>query len=232
MILTPIDRDGQAAGLAGLAGGLTARPVAAAALARIAASRGRGGPEDTAERRDEAVALARALGIPTLDEEPADAFSWDGARLRTRSEAWVVLHEIAHWQLAPPARRPLPDFGLGAGPETGRKEAADAARCLDGTALAEEEAEASLLGILWEAALDRPAIHAFVEQNWLEGWDRPSAAAWFAETVERLHRAGLIDDRAVPSAFPGGRRPVPESDQPALMPCRERMPRISAAVSG
>src|SRR5690606_22128754 len=42
--------------------------------------------------RADAVALAVALGIETLDEEPQAAFSWDGCRIRTRSESSVVIH--------------------------------------------------------------------------------------------------------------------------------------------
>ncbi|MCC7275143.1 MAG: elongation factor P hydroxylase [Alphaproteobacteria bacterium] len=208
MILTPIAAEALPATLAAFGQRLASRPVAAAAFARIAASRDAGGPEDTPARRRQAVDLARAIGIPTIDEMPAAAFSWDGRALRTDSEAWVVLHEIAHWQLAPPERRCLLDFGLGAGPETGRKAEADAVLCLDEPARATEEAAASLLGILWEVALGQPAIHAFLEQNWLEGWERPAAAEWFAATIDHLYAARLIDAEG---------RPAPRArDRPAI----------------
>ncbi|WP_374444278.1 hypothetical protein [Stella sp.] len=193
MALTCFGPAALATALAGFADMLAGRPTAARAFARIAASGRFGGPEDSPERRAGAIALARRLGIPTLDEAPAAAFSWDGAVLRTDSEAWVVLHEIAHWLLAPDGRRHRRDFGLGAGPETGRKPEADGDRCLDEPALAAEEAEASLLGILLEAELGQPAIHAFLEQNWLEGWQRPSSADYFAAVVDRLRAQGRID---------------------------------------
>jgi len=193
LALTRFDPAALATALAGFAAALAGRPAAARAFARIAASGRFGGAEDSPARRADAVALARRLGIATLDEAPAAAFSWDGAVLRTDSEAWVVLHEIAHWLLAPEDRRARRDFGLGAGPETGRKPEADADRCLDEAALAAEEAEASLLGILLEAELRHPAIHAFLEQNWLEGWERPSAADYFAAVVDRLQAQGRID---------------------------------------
>jgi hypothetical protein len=57
---------------------------------------------------------------------------------------------------------------------------------------------ASLLGVLWEAALHQPAAAAFLEQNWLEGWQRPSTAAVFAATVDSLGARGLIDREAAP----------------------------------
>ena len=191
MILTPVAETDLPAALAGLGANLNG--AARAALDRIAASRAFGEPEDTPARRRQAVALARDLGIPVVDEAPAVAFSWDGRVLRTESEAWVILHEVAHWLIAPDDRRRRRDFGLGAGPETGRKDEADADRCVAEPARAREEAQASLLGILWEAALGQPAIHAFLEQNWLEGWQRASAAAYFAGVVDDLVGLGLID---------------------------------------
>ncbi len=198
MILTTFDPTALPAALASFAARLEMRPRAARAFARVAASGSRGGSEDTPGRRRQAVALARALGMATLDEAPALGFSWDGVVLRTDSEAWVILHEIAHWLLAPPARRALRDFGLGAGPETGRKAEADRDLCLDDDARAAEEAEASLLGILLEVELGQPAIHAFLEQNWLEGWERPSTAEYFADVVDRLAAQGLVDEAGRP----------------------------------
>jgi len=203
VILTPIAPEAMPAVLAGFAGRIEASLPGRAAFARIAASAAAGAQADTPARRAGAVALARRLGIPVLDEAPAVAFSWDGRQLRVDSEAWVLLHEVAHWQLAPPARRRLYDFGLGAGPETGRKDAADRARCLDDRDRDAEEAAASLLGVLWEAELGQPAIHAFLEQNWLEGWERPSTAAYFLAVLERLRAAGLVGDDGRPRAVAG-----------------------------
>jgi hypothetical protein len=148
--------------------------------------------------------LAARLGITMLDEEPARAFSWDGRLLRVRSEACVLFHEIAHWLLAPGARRRLPDFGLGAGPETGRKAEADRARTVAEERRIAEECEASLLGILWEAAFGGPAIDAFLEQNWLERFDREGTHALFRSTLAALLGRGLIDGNAEP-------RPAAES---------------------
>lgn len=153
---------------------------------------------DTPEHRAAALALAVRFDIPLRDESPSSAYSWDGTAIRTRSEAYVLIHEVAHWQIAPPARRRIVDFGLGAGPETGRTEEADRAQCVSDAVKEHEELLASLLGILWEASLGQPAIHAFIEQNWLEAWDRPAAAAQFASTVNELHARGLIDSEGSP----------------------------------
>ena len=145
-----------------------------------------------------AVALAQDLGMATIDEPPAQSFSWDGQAVRTRTETAVLLHEIAHWQIAPPTRRNLPDFGLGAGPETGRVAEANSVRCVDDRVREKEENLASLLGILWEVEIGGPALIAFCEQNWLELHDRPGTAAHFISVFSSLRARGLIDDHGRP----------------------------------
>jgi len=194
MILSPLPDADLDAAIGALTAALVGDPVAMAAFARIAATRAlidRG--VDLPAHRADAVALAHRLGIATIDAAPAEAYSWDGRAVRVRSEAWVLLHEIAHWQLCPPSRRGLPDFGLGAGPETGRTAEADAAACADLAEREREEQLSSLLGILWEAELGQPALLAFLEQNWLEGWRRPGCAAFFRDAVAELVALGHLD---------------------------------------
>jgi hypothetical protein len=109
----------------------------------------------------------------------------------------VILHEVAHFVLAPPERRALVDFGLGPGPDTREREAAERALALPLLAREEDEALASLLGILWEAELGQPALASFLDQNWLEGLDR-SAAPHFAAVLAGLRRRGLVDAQGRP----------------------------------
>ncbi|MDE1149643.1 MAG: hypothetical protein PW843_24085 [Azospirillaceae bacterium] len=148
---------------------------------------------DTPQHRADGIALAHRFGIETLDEEPQAAYSWDGRYIRTRSESYVLIHEIGHWLVAPPERRNLLDFGLGAGPETGRIAEANAAIRADQETQIEEEALSSLIGILWEVELGQPAILAFLEQNWLEGWDRSACIENLAANLDLLRQRGLID---------------------------------------
>lgn len=164
---------------------------------------------DTPAHRAAAVDLARRFGIGTIDEAPQAAWSYDGQAIRTRSEAAVIVHEVGHWIVAPPERRGVIDFGLGAGPESGRRAEADAALAVDRESQIEEEALASLIGILWEVELDQPAILAFLEQNWMEGWQRPFCAENFADNLEALHRQGWIDADG---------RPVPPENFPGAAP--------------
>ncbi|MGE4062311.1 MAG: elongation factor P hydroxylase [Rhodospirillaceae bacterium] len=201
MILTPLDADALPRILEAFDRGLGEDSYARVVFRRIAATRELC-PDlraDLNEGRVKAIALAARFGIPTLDEDPASAFSWDGKVIRTRSETSVVFHEIAHWQIAPKERRPLPDFGVGAGPETGRIDEANAALCVDAATKEEEENLSSLLGILWEVEHGEPAILAFAEQNWLELYDRPSTPAHFARCLRALKTRGLIGDDGRPT---------------------------------
>jgi hypothetical protein len=164
-------------------------------IARLAdAARAAGASAVEHQRR--AIAVAGEHGIAIRAGNPALDFSWDGKTLRSDTEAYVLLHEIAHFQLAAPARRQVIDFGLGAGPETGDRAAADGAACLFGIAREREEAMASLLGILWEIELGQPALASFLDQNWLEG----AAAACHLEAIlAALHGGGFIDDDGRPT---------------------------------
>jgi len=104
----------------------------------------------------------------------------------------VLLHEIAHFQLAAPARRRLAEFGLGPGPETGDRRTAERQAVLRGIAREREEAMASLLGILWEVELGQPALASFLDQNWLEGAGGAGAARHFRSVSARLRTGGFV----------------------------------------
>jgi hypothetical protein len=141
----------------------------------------------------EALALLRRLGMAIRDGALSLDVSWNGRAVRGATEAYVLLHEGAHFQLAAPERRRLVDFGLGPGPETGDKAAALQAQRLHGIACEREEARASLLGILWEIELGHPGLASFLDQNWLEGADRPGTAAHFTAVLRALRHDGFID---------------------------------------
>jgi hypothetical protein len=165
-------------------------PRAAFCLIR-ATSADRAAGATAEEHRQAALALARVCGMPVHPPKASCQFGWDGAALNAASEAYVILHEIAHFLLAPSERRALVEFGLGPGPDTVDRAAAERAAILSPLARDEDEAEASLLGILWEARLKQPALASFLDQNWLEGLDR-SAAAHFTAVLAGLERRGLL----------------------------------------
>ena len=203
MNLTPINSQALPQILDVFDAGLKAHAEARVVFRRIAATRHchPALSADIAAGRMEAVSLATMLDIPTPDEEPAAAFFWDGCAIRTQSATSVVFREIAHWQIAPIERRGIYDFGLGAGPETGRVAEANTAACVDQPKREEEENLASLLGILWEAEYEEPAVLTFAEQNWLELYDRAHTHLHFVNCLEALHARRLIDARRRPQTI-------------------------------
>jgi hypothetical protein len=187
MVLTPIPRAELRHSLDRFMAGLV-DPYSREVFRRIRATSAERACGPEAERhRQVALSLAGALGMPIYPEGTPCRFNWDGTALNGATEAYVILHEIAHFALAPPGRRGLIDFGLGPGPDTTDREAAEAAAILPPLDAAEEEAAASLLGIVWEAELGQPALASFLDQNWLEGLDR-SAADHFISVLGTLRQ--------------------------------------------
>jgi hypothetical protein len=199
MILTPIGAESLPRMLTAFAAHCR-DPFASAVFRRIAdpAQLHRADGASAARHQAAALDLARSFGMAVLPGSPQLDFGWNGQALRGDTEAYVLLHEIAHFQLAPPERRHCIDFGLGAGPESGARAAAERAALLFGVAREREEAMASLLGILWEVALEQPALASFLDQNWLEGAERPAAAAHFETVLSALSDCGLVDAQGTP----------------------------------
>jgi hypothetical protein len=205
MILTPIPRDRLDAALDRFAAGLVSTE-AKTAFAQIRATNPDRAGGDAAERhRREAVAWARECGVPVHPDGTVCDFNWDGAALDPGTEAYVILHEVAHFRLAPPERRTLPDFGLGPGPDTRDRDRAQLAQTLSLAESEADEAAASLIAILWEAALGHPALASFLDQNWLEGLERGVAAAHFEESVYKVGKLALAAPHPSPLPASGAR---------------------------
>lgn len=190
MILTPIAPADLDCTLERFAARLVEPPVRHAFALIRATSPERAVGAAAEHHRQQASAFARHHGMAVHPTGTACAFNWDGAALDGDTEAYVILHEVAHFVLAPPERRALPDFGLGPGPDTHDRAAAERAIALPLLDRENDEAMASLLGILWEAELGQPALASFLDQNWLEGLER-SATAHFTAALRRLIAAGL-----------------------------------------
>jgi hypothetical protein len=198
MILTPIRREDLADALDRFERGLGNGAARTAFRWIRATSPDRAAGAAALAHRRAASALARACGLRVHRRAARRRFNWDGRALSGASEAYVILHEIAHWALATPARRRRVEFGLGPGPDTIDRAAAARAAVLAVPAREADEAAASLLGILWEARLGQPALASFLDQNWLEGLDR-SAAAHFERVIGGLRRRRLLSP-PLPSA--------------------------------
>lgn len=198
MILTDIAPDCLPAVIEAFAAQLA--PDDRAVFRRIAdpANAARAGGDDAARHHAEACALAAEFGMALLPGSPTRDYAWTGQALRRETEAYVLLHEVAHFQLAPPERRHAIDFGLGAGPETGDRDGAERAATVFGPTRESEEAMASLLGVLWEVELGQPGFASFLDQNWLEGAGRPGTARHFSTILAALKQRGLVDETGRP----------------------------------
>lgn len=204
MILTPIALPDLPGALARFDRCLEDEPLARTVFRRIAASLAQVDGDDLSLSRDpehhrQAVALLREFDMGVIEEPPTAGFTWDGASVRVLMEPSVIIHEVAHLQLCARERRTVWDFGLGAGPETGRRDDADRVMSVFGLEREMEESLSSLLGILWEVQLGQPAILAFLEQNWLEGVDRPHNRRHYLKVLGALVEHGFVDADGVPT---------------------------------
>ncbi len=191
MILTPIPREQLGDALDRFTAGL-GDPFSLGVFRRIrVTSPDRAAATEAARHRCAALSVARAFGMAIHPEGTQCPYNWDGTALNGATEAYVILHEVAHFALAPAERRRLIDFGLGPGPDTVDHDAAESAAVLPPLAREEDEAAASLLGIVWEAQLGQPALASFLDQNWLEGLDR-SAAAHFTAVLGTLRQRRFL----------------------------------------
>src|SRR5713101_5937838 len=113
MILTPVAENALSEVLDRFARSLVAAP-ARRVFARLSrsADAARASGALAMRHRQQAIALATVLGMAARPGSPTLDFSWSGEHLRADTEAYVLLHEVAHYQLAAPARRRIVDFGL------------------------------------------------------------------------------------------------------------------------
>lgn len=202
MMLTPVDHESLRPLLPEFRAALSDDPLAVKVFDRVTAQVPDGDLmtlSTDARHHADGVELCRQFGFGILDVDPKTHFTWDGTNVAIRMEPSVLIHEVAHYQLAAPERRAVLDFGLGCGPESGKREEADAVQTLFCPERDVEEALCSLLGILWEAELGQPAILAFLEQNWMEGGANLQNVSHFRKIVRWLRAMDLIDDDGGPT---------------------------------
>jgi hypothetical protein len=183
--------------------GLQCDPLSAHIFSKIAKSLDLIQNHDLSLTRDaqyyqKAYSLASLFSIGLRHQSEMKSVTWDGQSILATMEPSVIIHDISHYQLAPPNRRFLVDFGLGAGPETNNKERANGQKMVSFDEANEDEILASLLGIIWETHLGLPSIAAFLEQNWLEGGATELNFLHFIKTVQQLKKKNMIDDKGEP----------------------------------
>jgi elongation factor P hydroxylase len=148
-----------------------------------------------------ALALCQRLSIPTSPDKPG-AWQWTGRVLCVGGQKpQDIVHDAAHWLVAPPWRRRCPDFGLGRGPDTelwyliGPNEL----RVKSEYAQLEEE-QASLLGVFYLAALGLNYRATLMIHNWdLEPDALSGTDTVLIRTVAALRRKKLIHSTGRPT---------------------------------
>src|SRR6516162_4260888 len=104
MILTPIPREQLAGTLDRFMAGLSHR-CSRSVFRRIRATSPDRATGTEAERhRLTALSFARSFGMAIHPEGIRWRFNWDGVALNGATEAYVILHEVAHFALASPER--------------------------------------------------------------------------------------------------------------------------------
>ncbi len=126
-----------------------------------------------------ALSVARAFGMAIHPKATRCRFNWDGVALYGATEAFVI--------------------------HTLDRAGAERAVTLSPLEREADEAAASLLGIIWEAALGQPALASFLDQNWLEGLER-SAPAHFTAVLATLRCTGALNLRLTPAASTAPKR--------------------------
>jgi hypothetical protein len=125
---------------------------------------------------------------------------WDGKTVVSTSPA-NLLHEVAHFQIAPDWRRFKPGYGLGVEPEGSCRPP----QLVPDLRTEIEEGLASTLGILWEAHLGYPGWNDTARSH---GWGEARDDEDFKDVAEflkaareqsrKLLRLGLITAEGVP----------------------------------
>lgn len=133
--------------------------------------------------------LADKLGIPyDTSRGPRAGWTWDGEKLALKGLSVTgVAHEVAHWLVATPAERKLPDFGLGSAPTSGfslnhldkvqQRRVVSLMRRRNPETV---EGCASFLGLAIEAAL---GTRTWEESIYEHGWVSVTHSAWTSRNM-------------------------------------------------
>ena len=138
------------------------------------------------------------VGVKVEDQDPEPP-TWDGSMLHIRRIKWEpwILHERAHYLIATPRLRKLPNYGLGKDPDNGPwttcvvwNERASAA-----------ESDASLLTIVmaYRGKFDWKDVQRELNVTWDDKTSR---------SIRRIRRKGIVlPDTLLRAIFPG--EPLP-----------------------
>lgn len=140
-----------------------------------------------------------------------DQYTWNGKTIATceynhklRPDENIV-HDMAHYIVAPKRRRKLPEFGLGSSSDLNTRNANSTLSYKNRQA---EEEEASLLGILIEKRIRLKPLMTFTNHNWkdtddtlgdlLRRYRDGNRETIGCKALQRLQRKGHLDDNLRP----------------------------------
>ena len=176
----------------------------------------------------EALKLLTRAGIPfdSTVSPREKGVHWDGSMLAIKGQdASNLLHELAHYQVAPPAFRDVAEFGIGRGPDASYKKDCPYEDAIDsrpamtaeqkyrlpwGSMAILEECRASFLGVLWERALGGTWRDTAHSHNWVNSkaehpkdpnyiwWQWENGAEDQQQYTKWLLEQGLIDGHGNP----------------------------------
>lgn len=158
------------------------------------------GPDYSAETYKRVAGwIEQTFGIPTYRITTQSVqVQWDGEVFRAY-QADGLLHEVAHYVVAPDERRFTWGFGLGSEPESFGAPPELQRTCRKDKA-AREEGIASLWGILLERELGLPWWENLLEHEWV--WVEDGVFEWEQDCIHRrmrtLYDRGLVDLDANP----------------------------------
>lgn len=129
-----------------------------------------------------------------LRQEPLDKYqtAWNGLGTIRANNTSDLLHEIAHYQVAPPERRFKANYGLGTSPDE---------QCVKNSMLVtydvanREEELASVLGILWERSLGMDWGATYKKHGWA---DSEINKIKFTNNAKALYGMGLVSKNGTP----------------------------------
>lgn len=144
--------------------------------------------------------LFKRLGLKLKPRPLHTDFMYNGKTFNSNLPGRHLCHELAHWLIASENRRNLPEFGLGAGPESDW-DVAEEVKIVSSHAAEEEEKLAALLGILIQHHLGLPVGGMFDEIYSLgfgEPFEFPSHDPFISLAWEDLVDMKLIDKNGFP----------------------------------
>lgn len=123
------------------------------------------------------------------------ALCWDGKGIINSNNDSNFAHEIAHYLVASPDRRLIPNYGLGRCPD--EQFSHELTYALNSDEIYNEEKEASVLGILIERQLGLNWKKAMIEHQ----WDNFQSKKDFIRIKMKLIEIGLVSKQGVLQPF-------------------------------